>query len=63
MCGLWFKKGSDRRKQKKKEKIRKNFIQGEINEYDHDILKFVSSMFKKHNFFFANVGSYRDIPV
>ena len=43
----------------KKKKIRKNFIQGEINEYDHDhaMIKVVSSMFKKQKLFFVNVGA------
>ena len=38
MCGLCLKGDSDRRKkkEKKKENVRKNFIQGEIHEYDHD---------------------------
>ena len=36
-------------KKRKKKKIRKNFIQGGINKYNHD--KVVSSMFKKHNLF------------
>ena len=27
------------------------------------MIKVVNGMFKKHNFFFVGVGSFRDIPV
>ena len=58
VCGL--KVDSDSEKKRKKKKIKKNFIQGRINEYDHD--KGGSSMFKKHKLFFINIRSYQDIP-
>ena len=56
-CGL---KGGCDRKKKKKKKIRKIFIQSEINM---TMTKVVSSMSKKHKLFFINVDSYQGTPV
>ena len=47
--------------EKKNKKIKKNFIQGGINEYDHNEGR--KLYFLKILLFFIDMGGYRDIPV